>query len=47
MRPVIEGVITPSQAVEQYHESLAVQGISPLRPLDVDLQITEPALKAD
>ena len=47
MRPVIEGVITPSQAVEQYHESLAVQGISPLRPLDLDLQITEPALKAD
>ena len=47
MRPVIEGVITPSQAVEQYHEALTTQSISPLRPLNVDLQVTEPALKAD
>lgn len=44
MRPVIEGVITPGQAVKAYHEALTEQGISPQRPLEIDLQVTEPAL---
>jgi DhnA family fructose-bisphosphate aldolase class Ia len=44
MRPVIEGKITPVQAVKDYHSALARLKINPLRSLDSDLQITDPAL---
>ncbi len=44
MRPVIEGTITPTKAVEEYHESLAEKKIAPKRSLNDDLQITDPAL---
>lgn len=47
MRPVIERSITPSQAVDQYHESLAKKMITPQRSLQVDQQITEPALQGE
>jgi DhnA family fructose-bisphosphate aldolase class Ia len=44
MRPVIEGKISPVEAVKDYHSSLARLKINPLRSLDADLQITDPAL---
>lgn len=44
MRPVIEGKISPTQAVKDYHAALAKLKITPLRALDSDLQITDPAL---
>ena len=44
MRPVIEGKITPVQAVEDYHSALAKLKITPTRTLKSDLQITDPAL---
>jgi len=47
MRPVVEGSITPVQAVEQYHEILESQGIPSQRTLEVDLAITDPILRAE
>lgn len=47
MRPVIEGSITPVQAVEQYHEILERQGIPSQRTLEDDLAITDPILRAE
>ncbi len=44
MRPVIEGELTPSEAVKAYHECLASQEISPQRPLKADLELTDPEL---
>lgn len=47
MRPVIEGSMTPDEAVEEYHNSLADKKITPKRSLTVDRQITETALLGD
>jgi hypothetical protein len=44
MRPVIEGKISPVQAVKDYHSALARLKVNPLRSLDSDLQVTDPAL---
>jgi hypothetical protein len=44
MRPVIEGKITPQQAVEQYHALLAKKKIASTRTLADDLKITDSVL---
>lgn len=45
MRQVADGTIAPEEAVRAYHGELQKQGITPLRPLADDLQITEAVLK--
>jgi hypothetical protein len=45
MRPVIEGKVTPEQAVQQYHDALERQGITADRTLAADLELTDPALR--
>ena len=46
MRAVADRALEPEEAVRQYHDALASQGLEPARPLDEDLRITEPALLA-
>jgi DhnA family fructose-bisphosphate aldolase class Ia len=43
-RPVIEGKLTPEQAVEDYHAALAKKQISSIRSLTADLKITDKIL---
>jgi DhnA family fructose-bisphosphate aldolase class Ia len=43
-RPVIEGKLTPVQAVEQYHAALEKKKSPSIRPLSADLKITEKIL---
>lgn len=45
MRAVASGDLSPAEAVRSYHGDLQREEIKPLRPLDEDSQITEPALK--
>jgi hypothetical protein len=45
MRRVIEGALTPAEAVRSYHAELKKQGLRPARPLEDDLTVTELALK--
>ena len=45
MRAVADGALTSQQAVREYHASLSRDGITPTRPLDEDIQITEAVLK--
>lgn len=47
MRPVLEGLKTPIQAVEEYHECLSEKNIRPQRLLEIDLQVTDPALQGE
>ena len=47
IRPVIEGLMTPDKAVEEYHKALAEKKIVPNRTLTVDRQITDTALLGD
>ena len=44
MRPVIEGALTPTDAVEKYHDLLAANKITPQRTLNADLQLSDPVL---
>ena len=44
MRPVIEGKLTPTEAVEKYHDLLAASNIAPKRTLKADLQLSDPVL---
>jgi hypothetical protein len=46
MRLVIEEDVTSEEATRSYHDALAKQGIRPKRPLEDDLQITEPIVRA-
>ncbi len=46
MRLVIEENVTSEEATRSYHDALAKQGIRPKRPLEDDLQITEPIVRA-
>ncbi len=46
MRCVIEQSLTPDQAVKTYHDYMTEHRIDPQRALQVDLQITDPALKS-
>ncbi|MGA1600079.1 MAG: hypothetical protein ACO4AU_13585 [bacterium] len=45
MRAVVEGQLDSDEAVRAYHGHLQEQGIAPLRPLEDDLQVTEPLLQ--
>ena len=47
MRDVTDGALAPDAAVRAYHERLERKGIEPARPLAEDLEITDPALKAE
>lgn len=47
MRAVADGEMNSEEAVRHYHASLEKQGITPTRPLDEDVTITEEVLKAD
>jgi hypothetical protein len=40
LRRVVDGEISPSDAVKAYHGVLQQSGIRPLRPLQQDLQLT-------
>jgi hypothetical protein len=46
MRATIEQELSPTQAVERYHEHLGEHGMTPHRALEDDLQITEPVLES-
>lgn len=45
MPQVLQGKLGPEDAVRAYHAVLQEKGIAPARPLDQDLQITDPALR--
>ncbi len=44
MRRVVDGELSPAAAVREYHAAIREGGLTPLRPLDEDLRVTEPAL---
>jgi hypothetical protein len=44
MREVANGTIEPAEAVRAYHGALQAEGVQPARPLEEDLEITEPPL---
>ena len=46
MRAVLSGRVSPEEAVAAYHDVLASKGITPSRPLEQDLEITDPILAA-
>jgi hypothetical protein len=46
MRAVLRREHTPEAAVKEYHATLAAAGIAPARPLEQDLEVTEPVLRA-
>ncbi len=45
LRQVADGAIMPAEAVKAYHGTLRDKGLRPTRPLEEDIEITEPALK--
>ena len=47
MRRVVDGELSPEEAVRAYHAAIREGGLAPARPLDEDLRITEPALRSD
>lgn len=47
MRPVIEGQLSPEEAVHEYHSRLMKKKISPQRPIKEDLKITDPSMLAE
>lgn len=47
MRPVLRGELGPADAVRAYHEALAKAGLAAQRPLDADLRVTDPVLRAE
>jgi len=47
MRPVLRGELSPTDAVRAYHEALATAWIAPQRSLEVDLELTDPVLRAE
>lgn len=44
-RPVIDGSLTPAEAVKQYHATLAKKKLRPVRSLDDDQRVTEAVLE--
>ena len=44
MRRVVDGELSPEEAVHAYHAAIRASGLVPARALDDDLRITEPAL---
>ena len=47
MRAVVEGKLGTKEAVKAFHAHLAERGIAPKRSLEIDLEVTEPALMHD
>ena len=47
MRPVLRGELTPADAVRAYHEALAKADLPAQRTLEADLEVTDPALRAE
>jgi hypothetical protein len=47
MRPVLRGELSPADAVRAYHEALAKAELTPHRPLQDDLEVTDPVLRAE
>jgi hypothetical protein len=47
MRRVLRAELQPEAAVRDYHRTLEASGLTPQRPLDVDLALTDPVLLAD
>jgi len=47
MRPVLQGKVSPVDAVRAYHEALARAEIAPRRSLQADLEVTDPVLRAE
>ena len=47
MRHVVDGDLSPEEAVREYHAAIREDGLVPARPLAEDLRITEPALLAE
>ena len=45
MRRVVDGELSPEEAVREYHAAIREDGLVPARSLDEDLRITEPALR--
>jgi DhnA family fructose-bisphosphate aldolase class Ia len=45
MRPVLRRELSPQEAVRAYHAALAGKELRPARPLEDDLQITQPVLR--
>jgi hypothetical protein len=46
LRQVVEGAVSPEEAVREYHARLAAAGIAPDRPLEQDVEIADPALRS-
>ncbi len=44
MRLVVEGKHSPAEAVKAYHDHLRKKGLTPTRPLEDDLLVTDPTL---
>jgi hypothetical protein len=47
MRAVADGEASPIEATRAYHGHLQSAGLTPDRPLDTDLEVTEPVLKSN
>ena len=47
MRAIVEGGIGTVDAVKSYHDTLASQGIAPLRTILEDLEVTDPILRPE
>jgi hypothetical protein len=45
MRVVADGDLTPSEAVEAYHDALRRERVTPIRDLDADSEITDAVLR--
>lgn len=45
MRQVVDGDVSPKEAVQVYHDGLRRSGVGAIRPLEDDLEITEDVLK--
>jgi len=44
MRRVVEGDLSPTEAVKAYHDHLRQTGLTPIRSLQDDIEVTDPAL---
>ena len=47
MRPVIRGDLSTADAVRAYHAALAQAGLPAARPLEADLEVTDPLLRSE
>ena len=47
MRRVLDGELSPDAAVRDYHATLHREGITPVRPLAADLEVTDAVLRSE